>query len=77
MDTTNGGWSDWFDRINTAALTWYGVYAQNQPAPVGTTANPSASIGTTGSGVQASVSLPVLIVGAVVIIGAIYVYKKA
>jgi hypothetical protein len=68
---------DWFDRINAAALTWYGVYAQQQPAPVGGAQSSSASIGTTASGVSASVSLPVLIVGAVVILGAIYVYKKA
>ena len=75
MDS-NGGWAEWFDRINSAGLTWYGVYAQNQPAPVGGT-TPTASIGATGSGVSASVSMPVLIVGAIVVLGAIYVYKQA
>lgn len=73
MDTNSTNWSGWFDRINTAALTWYGVYAQNQPATPGT----SASVSTTNRGLSASVSLPMLIVGAVVILGAIYVYKKA
>jgi len=74
MDTNST--SDWFDRINTAALTWYGVYAQNQPAPTTGAGSASVTFPRTG-GVAASISLPVLLVGAAVILGAIYVYRRA
>lgn len=75
MDATTTSAGDWFDRINTAAITWYGVYTQNQP--VSTLGAPSASMSTVPGGVAASVSLPILIAGVVLIVGVIYVLKKA
>jgi hypothetical protein len=74
--TTQGiDWGSWFDRINTSAMTWYGIYQQNQP--VNTIGQPGASVTTNRNGISASASLPILILGAVVILGAVYVYKKA
>lgn len=73
MDTGTN-WGDWFDRINTAAITWYGVYQGQQPA----TTNPTATITPLRTGgLSASISPAMLFLGAAVIIGAVYVYKKA
>jgi hypothetical protein len=68
--TTGIDWSGWFDRVNGAALTWYGIYQQNQPATTQPTIQPTRGGGLT-------ISLPLLIVGAVVVIGAVYIYKKS
>jgi hypothetical protein len=77
---TGTQWSsaDWFNAINTAALTWYGAY-ETQGASV----TPQLQGGQQGmtvaqgpSGVYATVSPMVLIVGALGIVALVYVLKK-
>lgn len=72
---TGTDWAGWFDRINSAAMTWYGIYQQGQP--VATAGQPSASLAGSRGGVTVSSSWPILVVGAIVILGAVYLYKKA
>ena len=72
--TTNTTAMNWFDAIDDAAMKWYGIYMQNQQAG----ANQAGSINyNPRGGISASASLPLLIVGGVVIILAVYIWKKA
>lgn len=63
-------WADWFDRVNGAALTWYGVYQAGQ------TGDQRIVVSQTPTTLGASISPALLIVAGVVILGAIYVAKK-
>ena len=73
--TTQSSAMNWFDAINAAALTWYGVYQQGQAAQgTGVTVGPTR---TGGFAVSATNPWPAVIIIGVIVIGAVYVYKKA